>query len=72
MAIVYLKVDTYIQLHYLQVAIATPKGGIAILRSLLTDNLPSSGKVSHPPPESMSPHSFQTVVWVLLHPTRTR
>ena len=46
--IVYLKVGTYIQLHYLQVAIATPKGGIAILRSLLTDNLPSPGKVGHP------------------------
>jgi len=49
MTIVYLKVGTYIQLHYLQVAIATPKGGIAILRSLLTDNLPSPGKVGHPP-----------------------
>ena len=49
MAIVYLKVGTYIQLHYLQVAIVTPKGGIAIyLRSLLTDNPPSSGKVGHP------------------------
>ena len=46
----YLKVVTYIQLHYLQVAVATPKGGIAILRSLLTDNLPSPGKVGHPPP----------------------
>ena len=70
MAIVYLKVGTYIQLHYLQVAIATPKGGIAILRSLLTDNLVQVRLVT--PPESMSPHSFQTVVWVLLHPTRTR
>ena len=48
MAIVYLKVGTYIQLHYLQVALATPKGGIAILRSLLTDNPPSSGKVGQP------------------------
>ena len=37
------KVGTYIQLHYLQVAIVTPKGGIAILRSLLTDNPPSPG-----------------------------
>ena len=54
MTIVYLKVGTYIQLHYLQVAVATPKGGIAILRSLLTDNLPSPGKVGHPP--SPPPH----------------
>ena len=46
--IVYLNVGTYIQLHYLQVAIATPKGGITILRSLLTDNPPSPGKVGHP------------------------
>ena len=46
--IVYLKVGTYIQLHYLQVAIVTSKGGIAILRSLLTDNPPSPDKVGHP------------------------
>ena len=38
----------HVQLHCLQVAIATLKGGIAILRSLLTDNSPSRGKVCHP------------------------
>ena len=37
----------HVQLHCLQVAIATLKGGIAILRSLLTDNSPSPGKVCH-------------------------
>ena len=46
--IVYLNVGTYIQLHYLQVVIGTPKRGITILRSLLTDNPPSPGKVGHP------------------------
>ena len=38
----------HVQLHCLQVAIATLKGGIAILRSLLTDNSTSPGKVCHP------------------------
>ena len=43
---------------------------IPILRSILTDNPPSSGKVGHTT-EVYVPYSFRTVVWVLLRPTRT-
>ena len=44
---------------------------IPILRSLLTDNPPSPGKVG-PTTGVYVPYSFRTVVWVLLRPTRTR
>ena len=42
-----------------------------MLRSLLTDNPPSSGKVCHTTGVHV-PYSFRTVVWVLLCPKRTR
>ena len=41
---------------------------IPILRSLLTDNPPSPGKVGHTTGVYV-PYSFRTVVWVLLRPT---
>ena len=41
-----------------------------ILRSLLTENPPSLVKVGHTT-KIYVPYSFQTVVWVLLRPTRT-
>ena len=44
---------------------------IPILRSLLTENPPSPGKVDHTTGVYV-PYSFRTVVWVLLRPTRTR
>ena len=44
---------------------------IPILRSVLTDNPPSPGKVGHNTGVYV-PYSFRTVVWVLLRPTRTR
>ena len=71
----YLKVGTHInhvQLHCLQVAIVTPKGGIGILRSLLTDNPPSPGKVGHPTDLYVPSLFSNSGTWVLLHPTRTR
>ena len=43
---------------------------IPILRSILTDNPPSPGKVDHTTGVYV-PYSFRTVVWVLLRPTRT-
>ena len=44
---------------------------VPVLRSPLTDNAPSPGKVGHTNGVDV-PYSFQTVVWVLLRPTRTR
>ena len=44
---------------------------IPILRSPLTDNPPSPGKVDLTTGVYV-PYSFSTVVWVLLRPTRTR
>ena len=41
------------------------------LRSLLTDNPPSPERVNGHTTGVYVPYSFQTVVWVLLHPTRT-
>ena len=43
---------------------------ILILRSVLTDNPPSPGKVGHKTGVYVL-YSFRTVVWVLLRPTRT-
>ena len=44
---------------------------IHILRSLLTDNTPVPGKTGHTTGVFV-PYSFRTMVWVFLHPTRTR
>ena len=59
----------------LTVAITTPEGGsrgyLHIRRSLLTDNPPRLVKVGYTIGVYV-PHSFRTVVWVLLRPTGTR
>lgn len=60
----------------LKVAITIPEGGSRghpghIRRSLLTDNPPTLVKVVHTIGVYV-PHSFRTVVWVLLRPTRIR
>ena len=61
-------------IHCLQVAINDIWRRImrlSLLRSLLTDNPPCPGKVSHTTRVYNVPYSFRTVVWVLLRPTRT-
>ena len=59
--------------HCLQVAITAPEVMVCIpvLRSLLTDNPLSPGKVGHTTVVYV-PYSFRTLVWILCRPTRTR
>ena len=51
-------------------SLPSPLSYVQGLRSLLTDNPPSPGNIGHTTGVYV-PYSFQTVVWVLLHLTRT-
>ena len=68
---VHISVIYYLFYNHFHLTVCNTQQGGLQFKCVLTDNPPSPGKVGHTTGVYV-PYSFQTMVWVLLRPTRTR